>query len=97
MPFDVKHADATNIKNLKATQDGGSVAYKHCKQYILIGAGHKKENVDIIDKGNPGKGVIVVDKGSILDKGELTVTGAVNKLEFKEGIARISKKKVTFK
>lgn len=72
----MKEIVAKNKSNVKATADGGTVSYVAFKGIVLIGKGHKKEYVDAVTAApGPSSGEITVDKGSILDKGVLTVTG----------------------
>ncbi len=86
-----------NKSNVKATKDGATVDYIALKQIVLIGNGHDNRLVDAIKKVKHCKGKITVDKGSILDKGELKVTGvSSNRREFEDAIKLFSKKKVTY-
>ena len=68
------------------------------RNIVLIGSGHDNALVTAIKKVKHSAGKITVDKGSILDKGELLVTGIKgNRAEFESAIKLFSKKKVIFK
>jgi hypothetical protein len=90
--------DNKNRDNIKATKDGAAVKFIAMKGLVLVGAGHNKEYVDFVNSDDAAglrcEGSIVVDKGSILDKGELTVKGAKNRHEFETTLKRITKKKI---
>lgn len=92
--------DNKNRDNIKATKDGAAVKYIAMKGLVLVGAGHNKEYVDFVNSdaaaGLRCEGSIVVDKGGILDKGELTVKGAKNRSEFETTLKRITKKKINY-
>jgi hypothetical protein len=95
---DLGHVDSTNRANLKATRDGQTVDYIAAKSLVLIGNGHKREHIDAVNKDLVSfkcSGRITVDKGSMLDAGELIVTGSRNRSEFDTGLRRITKKKIT--
>jgi hypothetical protein len=94
--------DNTNRANLKATRPGQKVNYIAAKDLVLVGNGHKKEHIDIVNHeemaGMKCTGTIQVHKGDILglDKGELIVTHARNRAEFQGCLRRITKKKITW-
>jgi hypothetical protein len=95
----LKEIESKNKANLKATADGGKVKYISFKGIVLIGNGHKKEYVDGVEEApGPNSGQITVDKGSILDSGELTITGCkAGRSEFQAALKRFTKKKLIFK
>jgi hypothetical protein len=95
----LKDIENKNKANLKATPDGGNVKYLSFSGIVLIGNGHKKEYVDAVKKApGPNNGQITVDKGSILDRGELTITGCnAGRSEFQTALKRFTKKKLIFK
>ena len=96
--IDLAKVTEKNKTNVKATKDGGSVDYIAIKGIVLIGSGHDSAVVTAIKKVNHNAGKITVDKGSILDKGELTVTGCKGgRAEFEGAIKLFSKKKVIYK
>lgn len=98
-PKMLKEIETKNKGNIKATADGGTVKYLAFSGIVLIGPGHKKEYVDAVKAApGPSNGEITVDKGSILDKGELTVTGCKGgRSEFQTTLKKFTKKKVIFK
>ena len=88
--FDV--VAAKNKTNVKATKDGAMVDYIALKNIVLIGSGHDNALVTAIKKVKHSAGKITVDKGSILDKGELLVTGIKgNRAEFESAIKLFSR------
>ena len=92
--------DNKNRANIKATKDGAAVKYIAMKGLVLVGAGHDKAYVDFVNSDAAAmlrcEGTIVVDKGSILDKGELKVKGAMSRSEFETTLKRITKKRITY-
>jgi len=95
----LKEIENKNKANLKATPDGGKVDYVSFSGIVLIGKGHKKDYVDAVKKApGPNKGQITVDKGSVLDKGELTITGCrAGRAEFQAALKKFTKKKLIFR
>jgi TATA-box binding protein (TBP) (component of TFIID and TFIIIB) len=97
---DWKDIDFKNKAAFKATKDGKTVNCIAAKGIVLVGAGHKKDHVDAVNNefgDMKCSGTIQVDKGGILDKGELIVTGAKERHEFENTLRRITKKKIIFK
>jgi len=86
-----------NKSNVKATRDGGTVQYVAIRSLVLIGGGHDANLVTAMRANGCSAGNITVDKGSMLDKGELKVTGcSANRSEFDSAIKLFSKKKVLY-
>jgi hypothetical protein len=89
--------DDRNRQNVKNTPDGGQVGVLAARKLVLIGPGHPQELLDAARDNNACEGTITVDKGGMLDRGELHVTGIDHNLaEFEQAIARFSKKKVIY-
>jgi hypothetical protein len=87
----------TNRQNVKNTPDGGQVPVIASRKLVLIGPGHPNEYVEAARERGACEGMITVDKGGILDRGELHVTGVNHNLaEFEQEIARFSKKTVIY-
>ena len=96
--FDAAKVAARNKENIKKTKDGGSVDFISIMRVVLIGSGHDAALVTAVKKAKHNAGKIVVDKGSLLDKGELIVTGCSGgRHEFESAIKLFSKKKVVYK
>jgi hypothetical protein len=95
--FDWDAIDRRNQQNVKNTPDGGQVPVLACMELVLIGPGHPDEYVEAAREGNAYEGMITVDKGGMLDRGELHVTGInSNRAQFQDAIAQFSKKKVIY-
>jgi hypothetical protein len=95
----LKQIETKNKANIKATRDGGTVDYIAFSGIVLIGKDHKAEYVEAVRSApGPSSGTITVDKGSILDRGELTITGCkAGRSEFQTTLKRFTKKKLVFK
>jgi hypothetical protein len=95
-----------SAENLKKTPDGGEVAFKSMKSFVLIGSGHDKNAVDVMNDMQThhsnvcNNGKIKVTKGSWTgtNPGTLEVTGIKSGgAEFKGTLRTYTKKQVVQK
>lgn len=87
-----------NARNIKDTDDGGSVAIVAGGYLVLIGEGHGNRAADYVARqGDVEEGMLTVEKGGTFSRGEIEVSGISGKqAEVEATIAQFSKKTVTF-
>jgi hypothetical protein len=82
-----------NQENLKRVESGGKINYLHAQTWVLIGNGHKPEDVAAMARAY--KGTIEVKREKLIGKGKLYCHGSNSeRAQFQAEIAQISKKEV---
>jgi hypothetical protein len=95
---DTGHLDNTNRANLKKTRGKNTVKYIAVRGLVLVGDGHKKEHIDMVNKARKdlqSTGTIRFNR-PILGAGDLIATGVKDKSEFESYLRRLTEKKIKF-